>query len=94
MTLLLTADHPFRPDWGVAEVALGRLWEKAYLTLRRVSCECADGVLTLHGRVPSYYLKQLAQEAVAEVPGVREIVNAIEVVPELRFQGARTASVV
>jgi osmotically-inducible protein OsmY len=38
-----------------------------------------DGVLRLRGHLPSHYLKQIALAAVAEVEGVRTIVNEIEV---------------
>ncbi len=47
--------------------------------LKQVSCEMDDGVLTLRGRVPSYYLKQVAQAAVSRANGVRRIENRIEV---------------
>jgi len=50
------------------------------LKLRDVSCDFSGGVLTLRGRVPSYHLKQLAQSHVAEVPGVLEVDNCVEVV--------------
>lgn len=47
--------------------------------LTAIRCEHHEGVLFLRGRVPSYYLKQMAQEAVRTVAGVEEIVNCIEV---------------
>lgn len=31
-----------------------------YYSLRRITCEFRNGVLTIQGRVPSYFLKQLA----------------------------------
>lgn len=48
--------------------------------MQRIWCECDDGSLFLRGQVPSYYIKQLAQEAVADMEGVRQVVNEIEVV--------------
>jgi osmotically-inducible protein OsmY len=75
---------PAGPDRGIAETARNRFRKNVYLALRSLACEFADGVLTLGGRVPSYYLKQVAQETVADLPGVQQIVNAIEVRPELR----------
>jgi hypothetical protein len=36
-------------------------------------------VIYLRGRLPSYYLKQVAQETVGGVKGVRHVVNRIEV---------------
>jgi hypothetical protein len=66
----------------VEDLARSQLLGKPYHALRRVSCEYRDGILTLRGRLPSYYLKQVAQEAVAPVAGVDRIVNCIEVGPE------------
>jgi len=60
--------------------ALLRLYRSGYLVLRDLSCEaCAEGV-ELRGRVSSYFLKQVAQVVVSDVPGVRRVVNLIEVV--------------
>jgi hypothetical protein len=47
--------------------------------LQQLECELSDDTLTLHGRVSSFYLKQLAQEAVRELPGVHRVVNNLEV---------------
>jgi osmotically-inducible protein OsmY len=59
------------------------LRKSAYLALRGVSCAWDSGVLTLLGRVPSYYLKQVAQVTVAQVGGVERVENRLEVaVPE------------
>jgi len=43
-----------------AAQAEARLRAHPYLALQRVSCECRDGVLVLRGRLPTYYLKQIA----------------------------------
>jgi osmotically-inducible protein OsmY len=63
-----------------AEWAENRLRGNSYLALKNISCEFADGVLTLRGCVPSYYLKQVAQETVAPLEGVARVVNQIAVV--------------
>jgi osmotically-inducible protein OsmY len=47
---------------------------------RWVQCRCSKRRLFLTGTVPTYYLKQLAQEAVRNVDGVDQIVNQIVVV--------------
>ena len=57
------------------------LLKSSYLELRRVSCEFQAGILTLRGRVPRYYLKQIAQSLVTEVSGVTEIDNQLDVNP-------------
>jgi hypothetical protein len=64
----------------VEEHARELLQGQPYRALRHVSCEYRDGTLILRGRLPSYFLKQMAQAAVARVPGVERILNHIEVV--------------
>jgi len=50
-----------------------------YRPLHGIGCDFHEGILFLRVRVPRYYHKQLAQEAVRNVVGVDEIVNVIEV---------------
>jgi hypothetical protein len=65
----------------LAEAARRRLKNTSYHRIRGLSCECDErGVLYLRGRLSSYYQKQLAQEAVAGLPGIVGIVNHAEVV--------------
>ena len=64
----------------VADLARVLLLRNPYLALKNVSCEYRDGVLTLRGYLPSYYLKQIAQTIVANLEGVERLVNAIEVI--------------
>ena len=59
-----------------AEERLGR---SGYLALRDVTCTSSDGVVYLHGCLPSYFLKQVAQEIVSRTEGVRHVINRIEV---------------
>jgi hypothetical protein len=68
------------PSPGIAEGAESCLRGNPYLALKNVSCEYHEGVLTLRGCLPSYYLKQVAQTAVARVAGGVRIVNEIEVI--------------
>ncbi len=58
-----------------------RLAQSGYAALARLQCECEnhDGVLVLKGRVPSYYLKQLAQSLLRDIDGIRLVVNNISV---------------
>ena len=65
----------------LAEAASKRLKNSSYRRIRGLTCECDErGVLYLQGSLPSYYQKQLAQEAVVGLPGVVGIVNQTEVV--------------
>jgi osmotically-inducible protein OsmY len=61
------------------ERAAARLKMSAYKPVRHVQCEVDRGVLWLRGRLQTFFLKQVAQEAVANLEGVRQIVNQIEV---------------
>jgi hypothetical protein len=52
-----------------------------YPALKQLSCDYRGGVLVLRGCLPSYYLKQVAQEVVArQVRGVSRLDNQIQVV--------------
>ena len=74
----------------IAEIAQAALRRSAYFELRNVSCDFSSGILTLNGSVPTYYLKQLAQTSVADVPGVIEIHNHVEVATPRDFQDTKT----
>jgi osmotically-inducible protein OsmY len=63
-----------------AAAAKASLRSSPHRVLRKVLCLCDNGVLLLQGLLPSFYYKQLAQEAVARVEGVNQVVNEIEVV--------------
>ena len=47
---------------------------------RDVELHFADSVLTLCGRVPTFYLKQVLQARLMDTEGVAEIHNQVEVV--------------
>jgi osmotically-inducible protein OsmY len=68
-----TSDH--LPQ-ELAAAARRRLQFTPYASLQNLSCECNQhGVLVLRGQLPSFYHKQLAQEAVARLEGVTQVVN-------------------
>ena len=74
MQLLTVMDAP-----TIAELAMERLRDSPYNAIRQVSCECKHGVLFLRGRLASFHEKQMAQETVARIDGVTQIVNEVEV---------------
>ena len=49
--------------------------------LRRLVVTTTDDEIVITGRVSSYYMKQLAQEALRATVGDRRIVNHVEVCP-------------
>jgi len=63
----------------VMEQVQRRLQDSAYPLHRYLRCSFCDGVLTLHGRVSSYYLRQTALALLVEVQGVEEIIDRVEV---------------
>jgi osmotically-inducible protein OsmY len=65
---------------SVAEGAELQLRNNPYRALQNISCEYHEGVLTLRGCLPTWYLKQLAQTVVAHLAGVERIVNQIQVI--------------
>ena len=57
------------------------LRSSCYAALKHVSCDYQGGVLVLRGSVPTYYLKQVAQEVVAhQFDKVERLENRIQVV--------------
>src|SRR5258708_7210548 len=78
---------------SLAQLARERLDGGGYMTLKDVECEFSEGEARLCGRLPSYHLKQLAQEIVARIDGVRAVLNQIEVIrPTKHPQNARVNS--
>jgi BON domain len=75
--LKVAADGPHHPtlDHKVGE----KLRQSSYRALRGISCTTVDGEVRLMGVLPSYYLKQVAQEITGDVEGVRDVVNLIKV---------------
>lgn len=61
----------------IAARARARLQQSPYPLIRVLECGFHEGVLTLRGRLPTFYMKQLAQTCVRDVPGVEEVNNRI-----------------
>lgn len=79
MNLTDRPTHSFSFD--VTQAARARLRNSPYAIVRSVSCEYEGGMLRLQGRLPTFYHKQMAQEAVAGLHGVLQVVNQTEVPP-------------
>jgi osmotically-inducible protein OsmY len=63
----------------ITETAESKLHNNPYLALKNLCCDYRDGALVLRGCLPSYYLKQVAQEVVGRLDGVERIDNQIQV---------------
>ena len=68
-----------RKELDVLERVRVLMREAPYHCLKQVACDFHEGVLTLRGRVPSFYLKQIAQELVANLVGVEVLRNHLDV---------------
>jgi len=64
----------------VPQRATEALRQSCIPALRRLTVEEESSALVLKGRLPSYYYKQLAQEAVLPFLGGRELHNQVVVV--------------
>ena len=78
MYALTVHNNPVRFH-GIAEAAMECLQNSPYYAIRRVVCKCDHGILFLRGRLSSFHQKQVAQETVARVKGVTQVINEIEV---------------
>jgi osmotically-inducible protein OsmY len=63
----------------IEEAARVRLQLSPYRAIRQCSCRFINGELHLHGKVPTYHYKQLAQVAVFGLSGVSAVINNIQV---------------
>jgi len=72
----LTKEDPSHP---LVALAHARLQVDDYPVLRNVRCTFRQGRLILRGRLPTFFLKQRAQEIINALKGRCQIVNLIQV---------------
>ena len=53
--------------------------DNKHLSRHQVFCQEESGIVVLHGRVGSFFQKQMAQEALKRLEGVEKIINELEV---------------
>jgi osmotically-inducible protein OsmY len=63
-----------------AGVVEARFRRSNYPPLWQISCAYKDGLLVMRGTVPSFYLKQVAQEYARHTPGVDRVDNGLHIV--------------
>jgi hypothetical protein len=74
--------NSMQEDEAILAEARTRFQRSPYHELHEINCDFREGVLILRGRVPSYFIKQVAQSAVFSLEGIGEIDNRLEVVEE------------
>jgi osmotically-inducible protein OsmY len=72
------------PRCAIAAIAEARFRGNSRTALRGISCKAERGVIVLEGHLSTFFQKQLAQEIVANIEGVVQVVNQIEVVSSNR----------
>ena len=73
------AASPSRRLHSLQQRVLDALVNSGYAALTFVACDVDGGRVILHGSVPSYHLKQLAQVHALRVDGVGRVENRLEV---------------
>jgi osmotically-inducible protein OsmY len=66
---------------NVESAARRQLSRQGYRALTNVACRFRRGTLVLFGEAPTYFQKQIAQEAIRNLEGVKRVMNLITVTP-------------
>ena len=66
-------------EQSLAERIYAVLERSAFFDGRRIKLDIADGKVVVTGVLPSYYQKQMVRQHLADIPGVREIHDELEV---------------
>lgn len=93
-----TNPHPLSAEYGeplplTSDRVRQVLAKSPYLPLRDLQCDYDAGVVSLRGKVPTFYLKQLAQTLMQRIAGVEQVANRIEVVEPGQTPLPRTAAI-
>ncbi len=66
-------------DTDILDHVQKRLMNTGYSHHRRLKVTTENGVVVITGRMPSFYVRQVAIECVRRVPGVMRVVDRISV---------------
>ena len=64
------------------------LYQRGYASHRTLEISAERGVVLVQGRVPTFYLRQIAVECIKRVAGVAQVVDLIEVADDPRERQA------
>lgn len=70
---------PPRQPNSVEEAARRALLDSGRGPLRQVVCRVSGSTARLTGRLPSFFLKQMAQEIIRRVDGIHQVDNQVDV---------------
>jgi hypothetical protein len=85
-------DEASRTREEVLQRVRGRLSQSCHFTRhwREIECDFREGILLLRGRVPTFYLKQVLQSILKDLPGVRRIDNRVDVISSAGLSSVRS----
>ncbi|MCC7083406.1 MAG: BON domain-containing protein [Pirellulales bacterium] len=66
-------------DDGLEQKVIRFLQETYVPGLRRLAVKARGGIVELSGQVQTYYEKQLCNRCCGRIPGLKKLVNAVEV---------------
>ena len=67
------------PGWDLLHRVDSAIRQNPHLVGHQVFCQHERGIVVLHGRVKSFFQKQMAQEALKRLDGVEKVINELEV---------------
>lgn len=73
-------------DRGLLQRVQGFLHDRGYVPHRTLEISVVRSVVMVHGRVPTFYLRQIAVECIKRVAGVIQVIDLIEVADDARQQ--------
>lgn len=74
-----TEDSPLNSDRQLEERLAVALKHRSYWALRGVIVTARGGLVTLAGQVPTFYARQVCQQACRQIAGVERIVDNVTV---------------
>ncbi len=77
--MLLDCPSPVDADCDLENRLQSELSHNQRPSLKRLHVDVAAGIVTLSGRVRSFYERQLAVQCCRRVPGVMQMIDAVEV---------------
>ncbi|HEX7376563.1 MAG TPA: BON domain-containing protein [Pirellulales bacterium] len=72
-------EQPPAADQAATHRALERLRASSFVAIRSLTCDVFAGMLTLRGRLPNFYTKQVALSLLTDLEGVEDITDRVEV---------------
>jgi osmotically-inducible protein OsmY len=66
-------------SFPVVALAEARLQASPYKSIQKIVCVYHEGSLVLRGCLPTFFHKQMAQQAVVDIMGVKQVDNQIKV---------------